>query len=404
MRPNPLQDGDEGSGTTVVATQGGAGLPLTYIGSPAAPAEFNAVTRFNPALAGSWTLTISNPGSANSPQTVATPSLFRADGTLVDAIGLARNVGISGTGTTPRITFDAPEGSRVDTVGIRIWDLSLDGGRQIHAVNRLPADTRHYDIPAVLSSGLSLREGGRYAFSVDFEERRPLPEGGLGDVISRSRTFVAFTPIAASPTPPGGDPAPAVPVFLPVVEPGRVTLPDGTEVDRPIFRFDFDVTPGATFRIDPEVAVGYDYAIGAGDPRFASVSLPDIGDGLFDLYLWDETAGDWVEAIAGLAAGVVFAFPDGGVDRFRVLGIEPEAGLDPNDVTAFPTDLTFTAAGRFTGTMTPLLFDPRPARPIDPTPIDPTPIEPPVVGVPEPASLALLGLGLLGLGFARRRA
>lgn len=45
----------------------------------------------------------------------------------------------------------------------------------------------------------------------------------------------------------------------------------------------------------------------------------------------------------------------GGVDRFRVLGIESSAGLDPNNVTAFVTGLAFVTDGQFTGTMTPII-------------------------------------------------
>ena len=54
-----------------------------------------------------------------------------------------------------------------------------------------------------------------------------------------------------------------------------------------------------------------------------------------------------------LTAGVEYAFAAGGVDRFRILGIEALAALDPNDAVAFVTGLTFTDDGRFTGTMTP---------------------------------------------------
>lgn len=41
----------------------------------------------------------------------------------------------------------------------------------------------------------------------------------------------------------------------------------------------------------------------------------------------------------------------GGVDRFQVLGIEASVGLDPFELTAFVTGLTFVANGTFNGTM-----------------------------------------------------
>jgi hypothetical protein len=108
------------------------------------------------------------------------------------------------------------------------------------------------------------------------------------------------------------------------------------------------------------VAVGYDYAIGPGDPRFASVTLPaGIGDDLYEIYLFDD-AGRAYPA-AQVAAGEVLRFEDlgvsGGVARFRVLGIEPSSGIDPTDLTAFVTGLSFTGDGAFTGTMTPITRD-----------------------------------------------
>ncbi len=146
------------------------------------------------------------------------------------------------------------------------------------------------------------------------------------------------------------------------------------------FRFDVAVVPGETFYIDPYVAVGYTYAIGAGNPSFRSVLLPaGIGDGLYDLFGFDSAGA--LQLLAGnLAGGMAYDFGAAGVDRFQVTGIEVSAGLDPADPTAFVTGLGFTGAGRFSGTQTPV-----------------------VVAVTEPAigTLLLLGMGLLAL--SRRR-
>jgi len=80
--------------------------------------------------------------------------------------------------------------------------------------------------------------------------------------------------------------------------------------------------------------------------------LPEVGDNVFDLYLWN---GSQYEYHASVGSGFNYEFPAGGVDRFRVLGIETGAALDPSNPTAFITGLTFVSTGQFTGTMTPIV-------------------------------------------------
>ena len=50
------------------------------------------------------------------------------------------------------------------------------------------------------------------------------------------------------------------------------------------YQFNITVQPGQVYYIDPEIAIGYDYAIGQDNPNFASVLLPNVGDGLFDIF------------------------------------------------------------------------------------------------------------------------
>ena len=109
---------------------------------------------------------------------------------------------------------------------------------------------------------------------------------------------------------------------------------------------------------------------GAADPAFRSVRLPDIGDGQFVIRSFDEGNGEWID-LMNAAAGEEILFGPGGIRRFRVMGIEAGANLDPNDPTAFVTGVSFVASGQFTGRM--------------------------IAVVPEPSTwaLALLGAGLL---------
>jgi len=149
------------------------------------------------------------------------------------------------------------------------------------------------------------------------------------------------------------------------------------------FDFDFNIGPNEQIFIDPIVAIGYDYEISSG-PNFASVLLPTgIGDDLYNLRLWDGMGYNIDGGI--LTGGVEHFFAAGGVDRFRILGIETGAGLDPNDPLAFVTGLTFTDAGRVQMSMNPIT-DGNGTAPI-----------------PEPGTVLLFATGLLGLGLERWR-
>jgi hypothetical protein len=158
--------------------------------------------------------------------------------------------------------------------------------------------------------------------------------------------------------------------------PGPIFIP--TADSSGIFHFSISgIEPDVTYDLDPSVATGYIYSTGSGDPNFASVQLPDIGNPApYSLYLWD---GSKFVFDALLAPETLFDFGPAGVDRFEILGIDPSLGVDPSNPLAFITTLTFAAAGDFTGTMTPIVAD-----------------------VAEPGSIALLGIGLAAFGRLRR--
>ena len=202
------------------------------------------------------------------------------------------------------------------------------------------------------------------------ETRNHVPIGvGNTNIFRRSDSYFAFSPLEGGTLPQ---------VLLPTVGPS----PDPAGGLGPTYQFNVaGVRAGTAIFIDPLVAIGYKYAIGTGNPNFASVTLPAVGDNIFTLsYL---LGGNPV--LEQIIANTQFFFPSGGVSAFDVTGIEISAMLDPNNVTAFITGLTFVADGDFTGTMIPLITD--------------VALEP----VPEPATLLLFGTTAAGLGLARWR-
>jgi hypothetical protein len=144
------------------------------------------------------------------------------------------------------------------------------------------------------------------------------------------------------------------------------------------WNFDFNVTAGTPVFIDPDIAVGYDYIVNSG-PSITSVLLPTFGDGLYDLWLWNGEA--WVASGDVLTGGVTFTFAEA-VTRFRILGIEEDAALDPLNPTAFVTGLTFSETGPVSMSQNPIVV---------------------TVPVPEPETYAMFLAGLGLIAAARRR-
>ncbi|MBP7050492.1 MAG: hypothetical protein KBE65_05715 [Phycisphaerae bacterium] len=112
--------------------------------------------------------------------------------------------------------------------------------------------------------------------------------------------------------------------------------------------------------------------------NFASVLLPSEGDNLYNLWLWDTILADWYDS-GNLLTGDSQYFSGGeGVDRFRILGIEVSAGLDPHDTTAFVTGLWFTDEDVVSMRQVPISVDTG------------------VVPLPGAVLLGILGLGAAG--------
>ncbi|MBB3224242.1 nidogen-like domain-containing protein [Pseudoduganella umbonata] len=140
------------------------------------------------------------------------------------------------------------------------------------------------------------------------------------------------------------------------------------------------VGTGTPIWIDPVVATGYDYAVSSG-PRVNGVTLlPGVGDGQYDIWLWQD--GEWQLFAANAAGGEHIEFGQS-VDRFRVTGIETSAEVNPLSPVAFSTGLWFDGVGNATVTQTALTVEISP--------------------VPEPATYGMLGAGMAVLAMAARR-
>lgn len=382
--PNGDLDGDGFSESapglppsTVTVANGRLVRDVGFSGADVTPNRFAGSVAYQTNRTDSWTMTIKN-----GTDTVVT--------TTPDIIGVApmpfvQNMSMTGNGVTPTINWTVPSGANPSDINISIYDLSeIRGSSGIGGTgvaNRIfsenvSANMTNFSIPA--SAGLL--PDHLYAVAVRLDDLRPASAvtATQSRLQSRSSSFFDFSTSTAAP----GN----APVFLPTVN------PTGSPTGTPIYSFSIDVSSGSPVFIDPLVATGYVYETGLGDPNFASVVLPDVGDGKYELWLYDasdvafdtnivlfaNTLFDFTTALTGFGIG-----PEG-IDKFQILGIEISAGLNPFDASVFVTGLTFVADGRFTGTMTPVTVE--------------------VASVPEPGTLALLGMGVFTLGWIRRRA
>lgn len=353
-------DGTTGLATTTnTVTSTTVTRTINFVPSPVSPNFFERRIAIDPALLGPWSLTFTN-GTDSASTTVSLPA-------TASVAPFVNSITLSGTSDAPTFTWTPPPNTTVNGYRINIFDKALinndptkgtlNSGNVV-SINLQPGVTsyqvRASDFTAI---GGAFGLGRNYSIEISLIQTKDGSSSNLsnGNLASIARVYADFTPIQ------GGTQL----VNLPVV------LANGS------YQFNISVIAGQTYYIDPLVAIGYDYEIGTGDPNFQSVVLPTgIGDGLYDIFGFDALgnavllADDWL-------GGSVFNFGLGGLSRFRVSDIEPGAGLDPANTTAFITGLTFTGNGNFTGTQTPITTF--------------------VAAVPEPPVWALLALaGLIG--------
>ena len=349
------------SGTTITGVQGVTVGPALCGGLTVNPNFCATATAFSPTRTGSWDVTFQN----GSNTTIATtPSLA---GIPADPVPFAVSVTISGTGPQPTLSWKVPAGFAADAVRINIFDKNsnrVNGMNDIIFSTALSPTLTSFQVPAG-----KLRSTGQYVLNLQFIETRnhvPLANNSDTLIFSRSSSFFDFSPRSG-----GGPPQ----ILLPTVGPAP---PPSTGLGAPYQFHVASIQAGQAIFIDPLVAIGYKYAIGAGDPKFASVLLPAVQSNFTLAFLSGQTLTQ-----LQLAANTQFFFTQGGVAAFDVTGIDPSAGLDPANVTAFVTGLTFVGDGEFTGSMTPIIED--------------------LAATPEPITLLLLGTSMAGLGLTARR-
>jgi hypothetical protein len=300
---------------TILGVQGGFSVGPNECGPLAVNQSFCATaTAFNSARVGSWTLTFQN-GSDTA--TAVTPSLA---GLPAAPAPFPTNVTISNTGTTPSLSWTVPAGFAPDAVRVNVYDKSTlrsNGAADVIFSTALAPTETSFQIPAnnpLNPSQPLLKSDGQYVLNVQLIETRghaALVGNNNDNILRRSSSFFDFSPRTG--------PQPAA--FLPTVGPG---------VGAP-YQFNIaGVRAGQTIFVDPTVAVGYKYAVAAGNPNFSSVLLPAVGDGVFTLAFLE---GQNLIS-QQLLANTQFFFPTGGVGAFDVTGIETSAMLDPSNVTA----------------------------------------------------------------------
>ena len=381
--------------------QGSTNESLFTKPEPTHPNEIAASVPYSTGLSGAWTLHVSSTSNfATGTVTLATTN------SLVGVVPMpfVQSMTISpGTNPlTPTVSWMLPASTPGTSINEEVISVS-DNSAPIQRYNINPFSstdavkpygvafsqagieykslpisntTSNFQVPAtnnnpnnVNAGNIVLQYGHTYTIGISLENSvgPAVPGCQLCNVDTRSISNFDYTPINPQSL---GLPANAV-----INMPSTTPIPTTSGLFAgPVYSFSVgNVSSSSVTYIDPLAADGFIYTIGQGDPNFASVDpITDIGAGAYELAIWNGTG---FTPDGTINAGQTVDFGPGGVTEFEITGIDP--GVDPTDISAFVTGLTFTGPGSFTGTMQPIV----------------------VQTTPLPAASLLMLTGIFGFGF-----
>jgi hypothetical protein len=363
-------------------------------------------------LTGSWTLHVSSTPTfaAGTATTFTTPAVGSvAVMPFVQSMTITANSTGPSPGLSPSISWTLPTGGpTIDSASITISDNTapitvtnvnpftnagaavpylgtFQQANIIYTAPAIPGSTTNFTVPTTNNNPNNANQGApvlqyghTYSVGIILDNTRPgstpVPGCPPCTVDSRSVSYFDYTPINPTSI---GLPAGTV-INLPSTTP--VSTTSGLFAG-PVYSFNVaSVGSSSVTYIDPVLATGYVYNIGATDPNFRSVNaVTPVGNGIYSLLAWN---GMSFVPEGTIQAGIPFDFTThgfvNGVTEFEITGLNP--GVNPTDIAAFVTGLTFMSDGSFTGTM--------------------QAINTINTAVPEPSTWAMMLIGFAGLGFA----
>jgi hypothetical protein len=285
-------------GTSVTATQGIYTVPVYWNNNIAYPHLFYSLVPAG--LTGPWTITATNSSTSPTSITTQTPAI-----TVMTTPKADTAITISGSTLNPTISWQIPTGNQIPQgsvlqESVHLFAQSNQGSGSFFSTGlQLTPGTTQVSIPTG-----TIQPGQVYSVAIISD----VVNQTTGLVEAETREFTGY--VAASATTLAG------PISLPDVSPGAG--PTGQAV----YQFNSPVSKGIPILLDPLVATGFIYKTGAGNPNFASVLLPNIGNvSPYQVFTWNGTAFVFDK---NLAANTLLNFGLSGVSEFEVL-VFPQA-------------------------------------------------------------------------------